>query len=182
MSISLFKLITFSVEVVRFTVLRLNIRASDRLSYRQRTQSIDNRVEVGQHRNQLNNGHMICLSHATMNSTQTCCRSPWGKIFFHTGCVRLHEREIFRGNACVCVCMSGGVWAHLPFLTRHEYQISNWANGFPSLPSHNPSLSLCKPVFALRSNNNSCVRKYLGHPSFCHLSLSSGARRCHNWA
>lgn len=34
-------------------------------------------------------------------------------------------------------------------------------------------------MFALRHNNNSCVQNYLGHPSFCHLSLSGAARRCH---
>lgn len=162
------------------------LQAEDRLKWEQRTQSADNRVDVGQHLTltpkSAEQRLLICLSHATINLTQTCT-VPEEKYFFHTGYVSLHEREIFHGSTCVCVWVHGwGVLAHLPFLTRHEYQISNWANGFPSLPSHNPSPSLCKPVFALCGNNNSCVRKYLGHPSFCHLSLSSGARRCHNWA
>lgn len=57
---------------------------------------------------------------------------------------------------------------HLPLTDWSEHHISNWANS-PGL-----SLSLSKPKLKiLTGKNNSCVRKYFGHPSFCH------ARSCH---
>lgn len=72
---------------------------------------------------------------------------------------------------CFCECVNGcgGYWITFP----------SWPGANTRLVTE---LMVSLPVFALRGNNNSCVRKYLGHPSFCHLSLSSWARRCHNWA
>lgn len=100
------------------------------------------------------NQPLICLLHANMNRHRH--RSV---AFPHLVCV-----------CCECVLCVSEVPDHLPFLTRREYQISNWANGFPSLP---PFSALLCPYASQYLHSTAITIVACGNISVIHLSVTS---------